>query len=150
MFGWLKSELSAIARSGEASRYALDLSDRKVSLIERTATGPKLRGAAEHRAPDFEDQLARLRRRVMGRGFGSAPVDLLLPQEVTLSRIETFPAEARRNLRDETWWRLDAITPFRPEDLCYDVARRGGDAHLEKADIRLRPEQSDVVTKIFR
>lgn len=121
MWSWLSAELSDIAHRGDQARFALDLSDQKVSLIERTAAGPRLRDAAAHQSDDFELQLQRLRRRVAGSG-SEAPVDLLLPPELTLTRVETFPAEARRNLRDEAYWRLDAMTPYRPEELCYDVA----------------------------
>lgn len=122
MLGWLKSELNAFVGAGAASRHAIDLSDRKVTLVENTAAGPRALDAAVHTADDFELQLQRLRRRVTRRAAAPAPVDVLLPPELTLARIETFPGEARENLRDEAWWRLDAMSPYRPEEVCYDVA----------------------------
>ena len=144
MWSWLKAELNAVFRSGGLSRFALDLSEQKVSLIERTAGGPRLRDAAAHQADDFELQLERIRKRVAGRG-AEAPVDILLPSELTLARVETFPAEARRNLRDEAWWRLESITPYRPEELCYDVALLGVEPVTGFLDVSVALAPRDIV-----
>lgn len=144
MWSWLKAELNAVFRSGGQSRFALDLSEQKVSLFERTAGGARLRDAASHSADDFELQLERIRRRVAGRG-GEAPVDILLPQELTLARIETFPGEARRNLRDEAWWRLESITPYRPEELCYDVALLSVEPATGFLDVSIALAPRDIV-----
>lgn len=144
MRAWLKAELNAVFRMGGLSRYALDLSEQKVTLVERTAGGLKLRDAALHRADDFELQLERIRKRVAGRR-GEAPVDILLPQELTLARIETFPGEARRNLRDEAWWRLESITPYRPEELCYDVSLLGVEPVTGFLDVSIALAPRDIV-----
>lgn len=111
-------------RPADAARFVLDLSNQQVALIERTARGPRERAAARSGDPDFEESVRRMRDMV-ARGRSDALVDLFLPDELTLARVESFPAEARRQLRDEAWWRLDSLTPYRPEELCYDVSLIG-------------------------
>lgn len=145
VWSWLQAEWNAMLRGGGLSRYALDLSDQKVALVERTAGGLKLRDAASHRADDFELQVERILKRVAGRGGGEAAVDLLLPRELTLARVETFPAEARRNLRDETWWRLESITPYRPEELCYDVSLLGVEPKTGFLEVSVAVAPRDIV-----
>lgn len=122
MIEWFVSELKEALAPSEAARFALDLSSKRVALVERTSGGFVLRGVADHRAPDFEDRLAKLRKLVTRNPRRPARVDLLLPQELTLFRIETFPDEAKSDLRREAWWRLERWAPYKPEELCYDVS----------------------------
>ncbi|MEM9726813.1 MAG: hypothetical protein AAF909_15325, partial [Pseudomonadota bacterium] len=146
MRSWLKSEFDALFGAGGLQRYALDLSDQRVSLVERTAAGPKVRDAAIHGSEAFKSQLEQLRRRVGGRRLNAeAPVDILLPRELTLARVETFPGEARRALRDEAWWRLDSITPYRPEELCFDVSLLSVEPSTGFLDVSVAVAPKDIV-----
>lgn len=119
MFDWWASELSAVFQPRDGTRFALDLSNQTVTLLERTRRGVRVRGEAAHGRGDFEAEVALLARIAARRG---GAVDLLLPDELTLFRVETFPSEAKGHLRDEVWWRLDRLTPFAPEELAFDVA----------------------------
>lgn len=143
MLRWLASEFKAATAADEAARFALDLSDRQVSLIERSGGRERVRGVAPHDAADFGAELAKLRRMV-SRG-DRAPVDLLLPDELTLFRVETFPAEARRNVREEVWWRLDTLTPYRPEELCYDVVVVGVEPNTGFLDVHIAVAPKEIV-----
>lgn len=125
MLKWLAAELKATVEPDDSARFALDLSNQRVTLIEQRMGRIRELGAALHDSDDFHGDVEALRRMVARKRGAQAPVDLLLPEELTLFRIETFPAEARQNLRDEAWWRLDLITPYRPEELFYDVALLG-------------------------
>lgn len=123
MRDWLVSEIRDVFAPSPSARFALDLSDRRVTLLERTlGGGRRVRGVARNSSADFAERLAGLKRLVARRKGQPARVDLLLPQELTLFRIETFPAEATKDLRREAWRRLETWAPYRAEELCYDVA----------------------------
>lgn len=145
MLGWLATELKALTEPDETARFALDLSNQQVTLVERAGGGERIRGSVSQDDPDFNGGLAELRRIVARRRGGKAPVDLLLPPELTLFRIETFPAEARRNVRDEAWWRLDMLTPYRPEELCYDVAELGVEPTTGFIDVHIAVAPREIV-----
>ena len=145
MTQWLMSELQALAAPTEIARFALDMANQRVSLVERTLSGRKHRGEAEHGTPDFEDLIETMRQRVARRHGREAPVDLLLPPELTLTRVETFPAEARRDLRDEVWWRLESITPYNAEDLCYDAAIVGVEPKTGFLDVSVAIAPREIV-----
>ncbi len=139
------SELQALAAPTEIARFALDMANQRVSLIERTLGGWKNRGEAVHGSPDFEDLIETMRQRVARRNGRDAPVDLLLPPELTLHRVETFPAEARRDLRDEVWWRLESLTPYNAEDLCYDAAIVGVEPKTGFLDVSVAIAPREIV-----
>ncbi len=122
MLDWLVSEVRDAFAQPDAARFALDLSSRRVALVERTRAGVATRGVADHNAPDFDERIRKLRRIVQRNPNAPARVDILLPAELTLYRIETFPDDALSDLRREAWWRLERWAPYRPEELCYDVA----------------------------
>lgn len=145
MSQWFLSELRAIAAPTELARYALDMANQRVSLIERTLGGWKNRGEAIHGEPDFENRLQAMLGRVARRYGAEAPVDILLPPELTLERVETFPAEARRNLRDEVWWRLESMTPYQAEDLCYDCTIVGVEPKTGFLDVNVVIAPRDIV-----
>lgn len=129
----------------DSARFALDLSNQRVSLVERTSRGFRERASVRSSDADFEEQIQAMRRRVArGRG-GEARVDLFLPEELTLARVETFPAEARRQLREEAWWRLDSLTPYRPEELCYDVALLGAEPTTGFLNVAIALAPRDIV-----
>ncbi|MEL6318297.1 MAG: hypothetical protein AAFR16_11750, partial [Pseudomonadota bacterium] len=69
----------------------------------------------------------------------------LLPTALTLFRIDTFPGEARKNLREEAWWRLDALTPYAPEDLCYDVSLLGADQNTGFLEVHIAVAPREIV-----
>lgn len=147
MKDWFLSELKSIAAPPEAARFALDLSNQTVALVERRLSGPRERASVAYGAPDFDDQIAMMRRIASRSGAREARVDILLPQELVLSRIETFPSEARGALRDEAWWRLDAMTPFRPEDLCYDVALLGTEPMTGFLEVHIIVAPREIVSE---
>lgn len=120
---WLVSEIRDVFAPSPSARFALDLSERRVTLLERTLSGARrVRGVARRSSADFAERLSSLRRMVARRKGQPARVDLLLPQELTLFRIEAFPAEATKDLRREAWRRLETWAPYSAEELCYDVA----------------------------
>ena len=141
---WFLSELRSVAAPAEAARFAIDLSDQSVSLVERRMKGLRERGSVRYGAPDFSDRIDHMRS-IASRGRGEARVDIILPQELVLFRVETFPAEARGALRDEAWWRLDSITPFAPETLCYDVAQLNADAATGFLEVNIAVVPRDIV-----
>lgn len=123
MRDWLVSEIRDVFAPSPSARYALDLSERRVTLLERTlGGGRRVRGVARNSSSDFAERLAALRGLASRRRGQAARVDILLPQELSLFRIETFPAEATKDLRREAWRRLETWAPYRAEELCYDVA----------------------------
>lgn len=122
MIDWLLSEIKDAIAPPEAARFALDFSFRQVTLVERTRSGVRIRGVADRAGPDFDNAIRRLRRIVARKETRPACVDLLLPLELTLYRIETFPEDAKTDLRREAWWRLERWAPYRAEELCYDVS----------------------------
>lgn len=146
MKSWLLSELQAAAAPPDQARFALDLSETEVALVDRTARGERARRTATLGAPGFDEAIGQLRRRVGGRG----EVDLLLPEPLTLFKIETFPGEARRNLREEAWWRLDSLTPYAPEDLCYDVALLGSDPNTGFLEVHIAVAPREIVDEAVR
>lgn len=121
MKDWLISELRAIAAPQEAARYALSLSEERIVLLERTGEGDVPLAEARYGSESWESDLKALRRKA-GGARKPARVDLLLPPELTLARIDRFPGDARKNLREAVWWRLDTMSRHRPEDLCFDAA----------------------------
>lgn len=147
MKDWLLSELRSVVSPSEAARFALDLSNQTVALVERRMSGTRERASVAYGAPDFDDQIA-LMRRIAGRGRSSdVSVDILLPQELVLGRVELFPAEARGALRDEAWWRLDKMTPYRPEKLCYDVALLGSEPKTGFLEVNVVVAPRDIVAE---
>lgn len=144
MINWLVTELQAVTTPSRQARFALDLSSDQVTLIERTAKGRRELLQTGVDAHDFDERIDEMRERATRRGAG-AVVDLLLPDELTLFRIDNFPAESRRNLRDETWWRLDSLTPYRPEDLCYDVALLGVDPRTGFLEVHIAVAPREIV-----
>ncbi|MCI4664841.1 MAG: hypothetical protein MRY74_08975, partial [Neomegalonema sp.] len=145
MKDWFLSELKSIAAPAAAARFAIDLSDQSVSLVERRMNGLRERGSVRYGAPDFDDQIDMMRRIVSRSRRGEARVDVILPRELVLFRVETFPAEARGSLRDEAWWRLDAITPYRPETLCYDVELLGADPATGFLEVNIAVAPREIV-----
>lgn len=147
MKDWFLSELRSITSPSVAARFALDLSNQMVSLVERRLGGDKERGSVEYGAPDFDDRIDMMRRIVARGRSGEARVDVLLPAELILARVETFPAEARSSLRDEAWFRLDSITPYQPANLCYDVALLGAEPVTGFLDVQIAVAPRDVVSE---
>lgn len=143
MRSWLTSELQAAMSPPDVARFALDMSEDAVTLVERSgrASNPPL--TARLGSERFEEEIALIRRRV-GR---SGRVDLLLPEALTLFRVDTFPGEARRNLREEAWWRLDALTPYAPEELCYDVAYLGADPNTGFIEVHIAVAPREIVNE---
>lgn len=121
MKDWLVAELRAMSTPQDAARFALALSEEQIALIERGPEGDIVRGEARFGTPSWEEDIATLKRRA-GGGRRPARVDLLLPPDLTLSRVDRFPADARKNLREAVWWRLDTMSRNKPEDLCFDAA----------------------------
>ncbi|MGD1869261.1 MAG: hypothetical protein ACFB0F_07060 [Neomegalonema sp.] len=121
MKDWLISELKAMSQPQDGARYALSLSQERIMLLERLPAGDTVLGEAKFGDATWDEDVTRLRERAGGRR-GTARVDLLLPPDLTLSRVDRFPGDARKNLREAVWWRLDTISTQRPEDLCFDAA----------------------------
>lgn len=145
MLAWLKSELRQIAEAERRTRFALDMTETDVTLIERGPTGPVRRGTAVHGDADFDRRIAQLRA-IVGIG-DKAPVDLLLPPSLVLYRIDTFPAEASSDLREAVWWRLDTLTRLKPEELVFDVAKRRTDPATGFIELGLAVAPKDMVAE---
>ena len=145
MKDWFLSELRSAVAPSDAARFALDLSNQSVTLIERRARGERSHGVVPYRAPNFSDRIQEMRDIVAGRRNSAAHIDIILPKSLILHRIDTFRAEARGVLRQEAWWRLDSLTPFRPETLCYDVAQVGVDEITGFIDVSIAVAPRDVV-----
>lgn len=147
MKDWFFSELKSMVAPSEAARFAIDLSNQMVSLVERRINGLRERASVSYGAADFDDQIEMMRRIVARGGSSGGAVDVLLPQELVLSRVETFPAEAKGALRDEAWWRLDALTPYQPEKLCYDVALLGSEPMTGFLDVHIIVAPREIVAE---
>lgn len=145
MKDWFVSELRSMFGTHRGARFALDLSQEKVVLQERSADGWVMRGSASHDADDFEERITEMRAKATG-GFGAkAPVDLLLPENLTLYKEDTFPAEGREDIREAAWWRLNVLTRLRPEELCFDVVRLETDADTGFVKLGVAIAQKDIV-----
>ncbi|MEO1292416.1 MAG: PilN domain-containing protein [Pseudomonadota bacterium] len=122
MRDWLVSELRAMAGPQVCAQFALDLSEERVQLLERVTGGYVLRDEVMLNEPGFANRMVRMRRIVSGRPGAAAKVDLLLPPDLTLYRIESFPGHAKADLRNEVRWRLGTMSGHKPEDLHFDAA----------------------------
>lgn len=142
---WLVSELQHMFGPQSEARFALDLTEEDVTLIERTPSGRKTIDTLKHAAEDFDDRIDEFRAHVEARHGGSAPVDLLLPDSLVMAREDTFPAEAKEDIREAVWWRLDTLTQFRPEELCFDVVLRREDADTGFLELGIVVAPKDMV-----
>lgn len=147
MIGWLTSELKSIFEADRAARYALEMTEQSVLLLKRVGSTYRVLESARLDEPQFEDDLALMRERVAGGPSTPAPVDLLLPDSLTLFRVETFQAEARDNLREEAWWRLGSLTPYEPQDLCYDVVLLDVEPNTGFLNVHVAIAPRDVVSE---
>ena len=145
MKDWLFSELQSFAGERRSARYALDLTEERVTLVERTSTGSVEHRSLSHDDDAFDDHVEELRA-IVARDYGDkAPVDLLLPNSLVIERTDTFPADARDDLREAVWWRLETLTKFRPEDLCFDVAFRREDEDTGFLELAIAVAPKDMV-----
>lgn len=143
---WLASELREIFGPKREARFALDLTEDSVTLIERRKTGATPIGSVEHADEDIDDKIAELRAHVEAAYGDVAPVDLLLPDSVVGEYEDTFPAEdAKKDLREAVWWRLDTMTQFRPEDLFFDVVLRREDPETGYVELGVAVAPKDMV-----
>lgn len=149
MLSWLQSELKAAFTPDVSARFALDFTGRRVTLLERVSGGFVKRREVRYGAADFETAMDHIRA-LVARRTGRAVVDVMIPEDMTLFRVETFPAEAREHLREEAWWRLDAMTPFNPEDVFYDVALLEIEPKTGFTQVHVAVAPRDVVDELVR
>lgn len=145
MAGWLVSELNALSRAGGRPTYALDLSTERVALLRRKGAQRETIDAVDLDADDFSLKLDEMRRRVARRDGAAAEVELLLPEALTLMRVETFPAAAQRSILAETRARLEAMTPYRADELCFDVAVIGKVARGQPFEVHIAVAPQEIV-----
>jgi hypothetical protein len=110
--------------------FALNLSEDRIGLLQRTGKGWLPLGEVMFGAPDMEDQLTALRETAAHRAPRGIWTKLVIPNSQILYTTVTVTAATDVAKRDEIRAALAGRTPYAVEDLAFDWSGDGPDVQV--------------------
>ncbi len=110
--------------------FALNLSEDRIGLLQRTGKGWLPLGEVAFGAPDMEEQLTALREMAAHRAPRGISTKLVIPNSQILYTTVSVTATTDAARRDEIRAALAGRTPYAPEDLVFDWYGTGSDVQV--------------------
>ena len=106
-------------------RFALDLSNESVALLERSGSRWTMIGKLALDSPDLMVDLGRLRVLMEARAPGGFCTKLILPNSQILYLELEAPGQDRQSRRAQIAAALEGCTPYAVKDLVFDWSQSG-------------------------
>jgi hypothetical protein len=110
--------------------FALNLTEDRIALLQRTGKGWLPLGEVMFGAPDMEDQLTALREKAANRAPRGITTKLVIPNSQILYTTMTVAATTEAARRDEIRAALAGLTPYAVDDLVFDWSGTGPDLQV--------------------
>ncbi len=112
------------------ANFALSLSFEGIRLLHRAAGGWRLVGSAALDDPDLRGALTTLRKTALGLEPGGLRSKLIIPNsQIKYLTLDTPGADAKAR-REAAYAALDGQTPYKVDDLAFDVSPDGDTTHV--------------------
>jgi general secretion pathway protein L len=119
-------------------RLVLSPQDGKALIWRQSAAGRQRLGELEPGAPGALRAMLATRR-------GRARVEIALAREDVITRTVTFPAQVRNKLVQVVGYEIDRLTPFRPDQVCFDFRLRDVAPQGERLEVELAVCRRDLI-----
>jgi general secretion pathway protein L len=125
--------------------------DQSLSLIALGNKGILCRGRGEDRENlaeiHLESSESALAAFLEGAKGGNRRVRIELPREQVMSRIVSLPSQVRKNLGQVITYEIDRLTPFRPDQICFDFRPLDAQSKAGKVAVEIALCRRDLVSK---
>lgn len=129
-------------------RHAFTQQDQRLTLIPVGSKGLLCQGHGDARRTIGEldpTSPGGLRAMLSGAKRGRGTTLIELPADRVISRTVSFPVQVRENLVQVVGYEIDRLTPFRPDQLCFDFRQHDEQSKGDKLSVEIAVCRKDQV-----